>query len=326
MRRVLWVLALLCLTACVGAAECVDDVDAQMAQLGIITQRAESIAKIKYNEGTVHKSGCMPVSLANGIAASFGVTDPETTEGLVRELITMLVPRWLKGKTGIELQDMPDVLNPALRMSEEETYPYLAKTVGAYPGDLIFMEKRMNAREALEHIDAAQAPFMLAGRMYLYPDWTEAVQIIMGLHERGMDDVTLCFACLGTGKKGSAAPLRLGSSGHYLSVFIHVGAFMENGAVYVLDSIPRALRDETISAGGDLREYYAFARERPTRKFNVRFYATRVSTTIIRLSLRPEMMETVYAGPEETELERRVELMSFLPLYGYSVAMISIPE
>lgn len=324
MKRVLLLLALLCLAACACAAE--GGVDARMAQLSVLSQRDEAIAELTYNTATVRQRGCMPVSVANGLIASFGVTDRETAAGLVRETIALLVPRGSRGKAPVDLLSMPGLLDPARRISERETYPNLADTVGAYPGGMAYMEKRMHAQEALERIDAAQAPFLLAGRLYVHPDWTDAVQIMMGLHDRGMDDATLCIACVGAGRKTSGAPLRSGSNGHYVSIFFHVGSFMEEGTAYVLDSLPRAIADEPYGLSSEMHVRYAFRDDRQTNAFNTHFYAARISPTVIRLSLKPEALAALRAEPKETELERRVKLMKPLVLFGGGVAMISLPE
>lgn len=112
--------------------------------------------------------------------------------------------------------------------------------MGAYRGEVRYLGRSLCAQEVLRGLDGAQT--LIVGRMNVYPDWTEAVQLLMGLHERGIDEATLCLACIGAGTKCSGAPLRTGQSGHYLTVFFHVGSFAEDGTVYVLDSLPGRLR------------------------------------------------------------------------------------
>ena len=317
-------LALVCL-APHGSAQEANPVDGRMQRLSVLSQRDEAIGELAYHTATVQRRGCMPVSIVNALIASFGVTDRETAIGLVQETLSLLVPRGSRGKAPVDLLGLSALLDPALRAEEREAYPNLAKTVGAYPGDVRVTQARLSAREVLEQLDGAQTPLMLVSRMAVYPDWTEAVALLMALHGMGMDDATLCLACAGAGTEASGAPLRSGKSGHYLTVLFHVGTFAESGTVYVLDSLPRALAGEPYTpygAADEMHTQYGFVQD---SAFNRNFTAARISPTVIRLSLTQNALEALRAEPEETALARRARLMKPLILFGPCVMMLSLP-
>lgn len=327
MRRFLLILMLLaCVAAPAQAQDAADPVDGRMRRLSIMSQRDEAIGELAYATATVQRRGCLPVSLANGVIAAFDVTDRETAIGLVQEMLSLLVPRGSRGKAAIDLQALSKLFDPTLRTQEQAEYPNLAKTVGAYPGSVTFTQARLNAQEVIERLDGATSPLMLVSRMEVYPDWTDAVQILTALHDRGMDDAVLCLACAGAGTEASGTPLRSGKSGHYLTVLFHVGAFMESGTVYVLDSLPRALAGEPYGYTDEVHAQYAFASDSPANAFNRNYLAERISPTVIKLSLTQTALETLRAEPEETTLARRVKLLNPLVLFGPGVMMISMPE
>lgn len=317
-------LALVCL-APHGTAQEANPVDGRMQRLSVLSQRDEAIGELAYYTATIQRRGCMPVSIVNGLIASFGVTDRETAIGLVQETLALLVPRGSRGKAPVDLQNLAALLDPALRADEREAYPNLARTVGAYPGDVRVTQAHLSAREVLERLDGAQTPMMFVSRMAVYPDWTEAVALLMALHGMGMDDAMLCLACAGAGTEASGAPLRSGKSGHYLTVLFHVGTFAESGTVYVLDSLPRALAGEPYTpygAADEMHTQYGFVQD---SAFNRNFTAARISPTVIRLSLTQNALEALRAEPEETALARRARLMKPLILFGPCVMMLSLP-
>ena len=330
-RKVLlaFLLVLVCLTAHGYAQQTMSEpVDARMRNLSVLAQGDGAIGSIANYTATVQRRGCMPVSLVNGLIASYGVTDRETAVGLMQETLSLLVPRVSMGKAPVDLQNLRSLLDPAQRVEEREAYPNLARTVGAYPGEVRFTLARLSAREVLERLDGARAPLMLISRMAVYPDWTDAVELLMALHGMGMDDATLCLACAGAGTEASGAPLRSGKSGHYLTVLFHVGAFAESGTVYVLDSLPRALAGEPYAPYGgadEMHAQYPFVHDSPGSAFNRNFTAARISPTVIRLSLTQDALEALRTEPEETALARRVRLMKPLILFGPCVMMISLP-
>ena len=146
-------LMLLCLTPCARAESSglpEDPVDRRMQQLSILSQQDEAIAEIAYNGATVRQRGCKLISAVNGVMAAFGVTDHETAAALVPEALNLLVPGGSRSKRSADLQNMSRLADPVLRAEQQEKYPNLAKTVGAYPGSVQMSGKQLGAQEVLE--------------------------------------------------------------------------------------------------------------------------------------------------------------------------------
>ena len=326
MRRLCLLFVLMCLAPLALAAAAPDDpVGARMQRLSVMSQQDAALAELPYNNATVYQRGCLPLSIANGVIAAFEVTDRDTAIGIVQESLALLVPGWKQGKAPADRQNFQDLIDPALRAQQQADYPSLAKTVGAYPGNVSVTQKRLDAQQVLERLDGLQAPFVHVSRMSVHPDWTPVMQILTALHERGQDDATLILASMGAGTKTTGAPLRTGRSGHYLTLLFHVGTFMESGAVYVLDSLPQALEGEPYGFDLDVHTQYAFVGDSAKSPFNLNFQAERISHTVIRLSLRPEAVEAIAAEPQELRLARRVKLFRPLLLFDYGLMMICMP-
>lgn len=324
-------LVLLCMVPCVKAEDPLrpaleDPVDRMVQRLSVMSQQDEAIGHVAYNTATFYQRGCMPVSIANGVIAAFGVTDRETAIGLVLETADVLISGGLRSKKAADPGRIPQLVDPVQRAAEKEAYPNLAKSVGAYPGSVLVNMKQLSVEDVLQSLEGTQRPLMLVGRMSVYPDWTPAMQILTTLHEMGLDDATLTLACLGAGTESTDAPLRSSKFGHYLTVMFHVGSFMESGTVYVLDSLPRAIGEEPFSRETELHTQYVFAAQYPTSAFNRNFTAARISPTVIRLSLTQDALKTLREEPKETVFAQRKKLFRPLILFGPSVMLLSLPE
>lgn len=300
--------------------------DEQMRRLSVMSQRDEAIANIKYSNVNVQQAGCKPVSVVNGMVAALGIADREVAAALVRETISLLVPQGQKNKGAISLHAIDRLFDPERRWERQAGWPGLETALAPYEGGVHVLGKT-DAQAVIAQLDGADGPRLLVGLMGVQDDWGEVLSIVSFLHERGMDGAIISLACLGAGPDSHSAPLRSGKFGHYLSVMIPVGAFMEDGTVYVLDSLPRALEGEPYGGAEVLRAQYAFvAGGRKDAAFNETFEAVRVSPTVIRLSLRPQALETLHlAAPDRMEDTRRA-LMRPLRLLGSGVVMVALGQ
>lgn len=323
------ILALLCLALLCpmpqAQAEPTQALDARVRSLSILSQRDEAIADIRYSNVDVRQAGCKPVSVANGIAAALGVTDREMAVGLVREVISLLVPERQRSKGAINLAAMNLLFDPVRREKRQGRSPNLEAALSGYE-HLLLMPEKAGVQEVLSALDGASAPFLLAGRMSVYPSWDDMQRIAQCLHEQDMDEAMISLACLGAGRESHDAPLRLGKYGHYISILIPVGAFLEEGTVYVLDSMPRALEGEPYGGREVLRVPYAFLSDGPNDAFNQSFEAVRVSPTVIRLTLREEQQQTLRGVSKELYEVRRRALFAPFILSGTGMLLISLAQ
>ena len=98
---------------------------------------------------------------------------------------------------------------------------------------------------------------------------------------------------------------------------IIAGTFMENGRIYVLDSLPRAIAGEKSGYPDILRSVYPVAQEK--KAFDSMFESSRIRETVIRLQVRDQ---AVWAA---ADTEEKAKLLKLLILYGPGVLMIAAP-
>lgn len=295
-----------------------DPLDQRIQALCVMSQRDEAFEGFPYNDGLLTIRGCMPVSIANSVIASFGVTDRETAVEIVKETANLLVFPKARGKGRVELTYLPSYLSPEERAQQADEFPNMAGTVGAYTGEVRLLDGTMDAAVVKEQLETMQAPGMLVGRMTVYPDWSEMIRLMETLEKLGHREATICITHAGAGTESSKAPLRSGDGGHYITLFAHVGTFVEEGRIYVLDSLPRAIAGEESGYTMVLRRPYPFWQE--YTDFRKIFDAKRISPTVIRLSVLDKEEWTL--ADETGKAERMNHLIAFGPL----VVTIALPE
>lgn len=312
-----------------------DPVDQRVQQLAIQSQQDARFDGVRYNNGDLSARGCEPFSIANGIIAAFGVTDSDTAAGIVLETTKLLASGHKPETAVIEMTALPAVLDPAQRLQEQGVCPALAASIGAFGGSVVSRVSTLSADKALALAADAGLPAVICGRMYVNNGWEEVARLLIALHEQGLDEAMLCLTHAGAGVDSSRAPLRSGQYGHYLGVLIHVGAFMDRGAVYVLDSLPRALAGEPCGPEFVCHSRYAFLDDDPENSFNLRYTASRIRPTVIRLSLTDGELQRIAqlrnspkdtpSAQREAEIDLRTRQLRPLMLYGSCVMLLSLP-
>ncbi|MGN0996716.1 MAG: hypothetical protein ACI4PG_07385 [Candidatus Ventricola sp.] len=294
--------------------------DDYMAQLAILSQKDERIAKVTYAESTLRARGCGPVSMSNAVIGCLEVRDEATAVAMVKELTRLLVPRYRRGKAYLHPSLLGDALNRRSRSEEAEEFPAMAAVTASFPGAVCFSEGEIDRQRLLSAAKAGRS-MIFAGRTVLNGDWSGIVSLVRALHEAGRDDILLYLGMCDAGKKTHYTPLRSGDSGHYLSLCVPVGAFWNEGALYVLDSLPRGIQGEEVSSESVYHVRYPFVEGRATNdiRFRAVFTAARVSTRVIRLCLIPEAQqalgEALSLGADEAEA-LHIEQMRPLVLFG----------
>lgn len=320
MRRILMCAAAMMLSACCALAheaalrpELADPVDRMIQRLSVMSQRDAAFEGVRYNNGYLSARGCQLVSIANAVIACFGVENEQAAAGTVNEAAQLLVRK--PGIEKIELTLLPMLLDVRTRANQAQAYPYLAEAIGRYKGQTGVLSEQITPQMLEEFCEGSDGAFVLCGRMTVYPDWTDMIELIEMLHEKGMDNAFVCLANVGAGREDGGTPLGLGKSGHYLTVLMHVGTFMELGRIYVLDSLPRAIEGEKSGYQDILRSVYPFAVEQ--KAFDRRFASSRIRETVIRLQIRDQ---AVWAA---ADMQEKAKQMKPLILYGPGVLMIA---
>lgn len=295
-----------------------DELDRAVQRLAVMSQRDEAFEHVKYNDGLLKIRGCLPVSMANSVIAALGVSDRETAIGMVKETAELLVFPKSRGKAAAELRYLPTLMSPQERTAQADKYPFMAETMGRYPGEIRFLEDDLSAEALEEQLSAMESPCMLVGRLEVYPDWTEMIRAAAKLDAMGHGDARILIAYAGAGTESSGAPLRSGESGHYLTLMMNVRSFLEEGRIYVLDSLPRAIEGEESGYTMVLRRPYPFWQDRTD--FRKMFVAGRISPTVIRLSLQDP------AAWQAADAQEKAKQMNNLIVFGRCVVTIVLNE
>lgn len=307
-----------------------DPVDLHMQQLAVMSQQDEIIGLLPYNQGTIESRGCAPLSIANPLIAAFGVADRETAADLVYEIMAVLTPKRQYRRRPVAVERIARVLHQADRAKSTEDFPQLARYVGGYPGVIHVSDKDLTDADvcALLAQEVDTLP-LIAGRMYVQEDWTQAVRIVYALYKNGHDDAIVYLGYAGAGTSSTDAPLRSGKNGHYLAAAIHVGTFIRCGAVYILDSLPRALHGESFGPEYTCHAAYPFIEDA-----DFPFSASRISPTVIRLSPKPDMprsltalQQQAFSSPQEQQdalAALHADQLAALKLYGRCVIIVAL--
>ena len=283
-------------------------------QLSIMSQQDEAFEGVSYNGGYLKGRGCQPVSIANGVIAAFGVQDRQAAVALVKEATQALVVPWKRGESRMELGRMETLLNAGDRMAEAEEFAQLAELIGGYGGTITVTDKTVTADMAHEYFAGRQTG-MLVGRMQVHPQRKDLLDVMHRLYEMDMKDAVVCLASVGVGNEKSGAPLSTGKNGHYLTLMMYVDSFIEEGCMYVLDSLPRALKGEESGSDLVLRQPYPFSQKKTG--FIEKFDARRIRDTVI------ELKPALQRGWNEATLEQKDKLLRPLTLFGPGILTIA---
>lgn len=329
--RLFIALLLLCLcplSACAEVPlypELSDPVDQYMQSLYVMSQRDSAFEGVPYNNGLLTIRGCGPVSIANAVIASFGVTDRDTAIGIVLETADLLVHKPMRKKAPAELTFVSNLLDPERRSQEKDSFPHMAALLDSYPGSITLFDKTLSAEKTIGLIASQQPPAKLVSTVFVHPEWTDVVQILYTLHDAGHDDAALCLAYGGAGTAASGAPLRTGEYGHYVTLMIHVGSFVSSGTIYLLDSLPRAVKEEAHGYENIYRLRYAFDDEPSFSTFKNQFDYERISPTILRLHLNAGPLSQLQASAQDDRPALHAKLLRPLMLFGRCLMIISLP-
>lgn len=330
-RRILFAFLLSLLLALPCAAEdnslypeLTDPVDQHIQQLAVMFQRDEPFFAVPYNKDYLNGRGCQPISMANGLIAAFGVTDYDTAVQLTLEAAVALIPPDQRKNGPVHPAMLPVTLNPDT-YAETDRFPVLKEIICAYPGTIAGTEKDLDAEEAIALIGEQRAPAIVSFCMDVNPSWEDAVRVIFSLYDTGLQDAMLILTRAGAGKESYGTPFASGKNGHYITALVHVGRFMQDGSVYILDSLPRAIPGESSEYGSFLRARYPFGEQREDKPFNLHYEAARINPCVIRLTLKEDKRAALDGSVSDEQLALRTGYLKSFTLYGACSAMVVLP-
>lgn len=257
--------------------------DRELAGWQVVSQLDErfdtSIYQYKGDRFVVN--GCGPATLHNGLAVSFRITDPAESEAVLLEIMTITADFQNPAQCGINYKRMS-------RLTEPICDQYAALTALKQKVDsLVWLKSIPGAKTLINATAAQQGSAVIMGRINLFQNWGEIIDVVEYLHREGMDDATITVSTLSSGTPSTGAPFNMGDQGHYITLTIQVGQFLDHGTIYVLDSFPRAVRGESL-VYPYTKKYY-FAENNKLTSFRQNYAAWHLTPTVVKCEPLPEV-------------------------------------
>ncbi|MGN1367652.1 MAG: hypothetical protein ACI4WX_02200 [Aristaeellaceae bacterium] len=323
MRRFfLLLLALLLLPVC---ALCETGAE-RLAQLDIISQRDPRLQEEKYfyQDMVFRIAGCKPASVTNALVALLGTPETDVPR-LLLELRRGLTYDANDKKAAIELWRLPDQLRRP-RESAVQLRQMLAPVTSIVLLDAAQKSLLPADLVAAYAADENAHPLFLR-EMTVDRNWAWLAELSAELCRQGHPDArfVLCAASAGTDESG--APLRSGSSGHYISMYFTAGEFHQDGTMYLLDSLPRALEGDIYGYFEHYPSRYPFVYE--TRKpFAQHYSATRIIDPVLQFTLNDRelaLLHSLSPAGGDARIALQARQCETLTLFMRAYFMLYIP-
>ncbi len=272
--------------------------DTLISKYAVVAQTDELWASynLMYGKNTVSASACGPSSITNELIIAFDIRDKDTIINLYQEILDLAT----KNGGGNGSFNAPNCINNYLvgNTKRNPKYETLNSLIDSFDGTIIYNTDQGNYRSLIDSInqaDLAGNKVMLLGKFNLETkvsydgkkqNYGGFFNIVDAIYSKN-PNTTLTVGFLATGSSNSSCPFKTTDSGHYVSMTLNVGEFKEHGTVYLLDSFPRTIYGEKEKP--IYRGYYAFSDPKQSRtysKFNENFEVSRVSDTVLKISLK----------------------------------------
>ncbi len=279
----------------------------------------------QYEKARFVINGCGPATLHNGLAVAFRITDPAVSEAVLLEIMTITADFQDPSRFGVNYKRMSRLTEPIC--DQYETLTQLKTTVDS----VVWVTKGLNARVLTKEVEKQKGSAVIMGRINLFQNWGEIIDLVDYLHAQGLDDATITVATLSAGTPSTGAPFNMGSEGHYITVAIQVGEYVERGSIYVLDSYPRSVRGEPLSE--IYTKKYYFAENNKLTSFRQNYGAWHLIPTVVKCEPLPEVMEQLVslregagAGKSAARSYRtfRIKLSRRITTYGTGTLLLRI--
>ena len=301
--------------------------DAYLQSQQIISQREKrfNVSDYQYIKDRFVINGCGPASVHNAMAVAFGLDDTALSEGVLIELMTLMADFKRPAEFGINYKRMYLLTEPAC-----DEYASLTE-LKTHVDETVWL-KRISAKKLIAEVDKREGSLVVMGRTNLMQNWSEIVTLADLLHERGLDEATITVGTLSSGTPSTGAPFNMGETGHFLTVCIQVGEFLDRGTIYVLDSYPRAVRGESLSDVYD-KKYY-FAENNKLTSFRLNYDAYHLTPMVVKCAPLPEVRAELTALREAAEgggkkdvkayFNYRVKLAKRITTYGTGTLFLRV--
>lgn len=297
MRR-LFALLLLCLLLPSSACAALPPVEslATIAQIDKLFRTDEYI----YNGNEFRYGACGPCSVTNAFITVFGVTDKAESRAFTLDMLHLLTEGRkdrLMNFDRVQLLAYEDL---------DEAYPALSDALRRWGGAISYTMGPLGA-DVLDgrFIGPLEQPCLMIGAFPETDRWAALCRMAHTLYHGGHQDAAFSFAMLAAGTNETHGAFRSGTAGHYVCLYIPVKDFCESGAVYLIDSLPRALKGEKYSEYRPYIKPYDFSAPGPIpyelQDFLRACTLERVTNTTIRILPARDISEHLLTvvGPAE---------------------------
>ncbi len=291
LRRLAALLLALCLlmpTACAAAPD--------YANLATISQFDKRFAKERFNylNGEYRFYSCGPSSVVNALVATWGLTDKKAVTELTWEMLHLLT-----GDDPAQIMDFQYM--SAFGYAVASDYPTLAALRKDWNGGYSFIRDELSVQAVHSAVCGSRKSHQLlvAYGPKAEERWLTLCQMAHTLYHNGAPDATITIAMLGVGTIDTYGAFRSGTGGHYACLHLNVREFCEEGAVYLLDSFPRAIPGEEFGEGTNYTRPYDFD-ERSGRHYGMYdilglAHLERIQPTILRITSRADISRNLLA-------------------------------
>ncbi len=317
------ILAFFLLTCMLGSSALAETSAERLASLDIISQRDERLQDwdYSYHDQYFRSAGCLPSATVNGMVALLG--SPETdVPALLMELMKALIRE--EQSDSIQLDRLySTVQNP--RQSAVVLQELVAPVTYFHFSDS--SKGKLDVPTYLSYFDFDdEAHPLLFRRLTPQYNWHWIAEVAAYLYSHGHPDARIALIGSSLGNLVSTGPLRCSVHGHYGTFYTTAEEFHLDGTIYLLDSWPRALEGDSYGDGQRYQTYYMFIEE-PESAFAQAYDATRITDTVLQISLKPEMLEALHAldSSDPARLDLQQQYGEIIQTFGRAICVIYLP-
>lgn len=249
-----------------------------------ISQQDDRFSEWMYQGVSYASGGCGPSSVTNALLTALNVTDEDTAASIAQEMLLLLCSPYDPAAADMTISRLSRL--DSTKLADLSRYPALHALMSAYPGQVTYLTEEADASALTSWLQPGVQQLIICP-MDREKRWQRLCQMTDLLYYGGFADATITLSHISAGNIETAGAFRSGRAGHYVSLHVPVREFTEEGAFYLLDSLPRALEGETYGDDEVFHQPYDFltasGRAAGMRPFCRSVLPQRLSPTLIRL-------------------------------------------
>lgn len=275
----------------------------------------------RFNFDELAVRGCGPVSVANAMLATFGVSDQEVTDVFLKEALNLIADYHSAKNHGITINNIE-----AFVELDEEAYPTIYAYKQAMAPNSCFSDQNLNAAElqkALEPMIGTGDGAISFSKLSTN-EWITVARLCHWLSGIGKDDAIITLSVICGGTESTGTPFCDDADGHYMTLLVHVGEYMQRGSVYLIDSLPRAIAGEAYKNSIYWRQYYFASSLSHNLSFRRTYGIHRIQQTVIKMELLEKHREGLAGLTGEALIEQEAALLKEIKTYGVGLLMVFV--